>query len=76
LVAASIFSIANDNGTGANCCPPALLALLSAALETAICSVGGGMLAQPAISMTIAMVNNDCVHLGWLSFFMMFVLLS
>src|SRR6188768_2600590 len=43
-----IFSCAPLISTGAYSAPPALTALAIADFETAICSVGGGMLAQPA----------------------------
>jgi hypothetical protein len=45
------------NRSGANSLLPALLALLTAALEMAICSVGAGVLAQPVIKNTAARVK-------------------
>jgi hypothetical protein len=72
--AAAIFSIADFSGIGANSLAPTLLALTTAARDTAICSTGGGVLAQPASRITAArpLISFD---LGVKVFFIIFVIL-
>jgi hypothetical protein len=58
--------------------PPALIALLTAALETAICSVGAEVLAQPAMNRTATAATPIlCIigfDLGSLVFSIIFIL--
>src|SRR3569623_1059155 len=62
--ASSILSMADLSSSGANSLLPPLLALVTAALDTASCSVGAGVVAQPTmrtVVMTMAGVTSQVI---------------